>query len=78
MLWLYQRLVLGPVTPYVSALPDLTRREMVTVIPLVIIVFVIGLYPGAFLNLMQASVTTLVQHYSQIQSLSIVAVFTAP
>jgi len=78
MLWMFRRLVLGPVTSYVSTLPDLTRREMVAVIPMAVVVFAIGLYPGIFLNLTQASVATLVQDFAQIQSFRNVAEFTAP
>ncbi len=78
MLWMYQRLVLGPVTPYVSTLPDLTRREMVAVIPMAIVVLAIGLYPNILLDPIQASVTTLVQELAKAQPLRIVEVFTAP
>ena len=78
MLGMFQRLVLGPVTPYVSTLPDLTRREIVCVIPLAVAVFVIGLYPTVLLDLMHASVTTLAQHFTQVQPLRILALFTAP
>jgi NADH-quinone oxidoreductase subunit M len=73
MLWMFQRLVLGPVTPYVSTLPDLTGREIACVIPLVLAVFVIGLYPTVMLDLMHASVTTLVQDLAQAKPLWIVA-----
>jgi NADH:ubiquinone oxidoreductase subunit 4 (subunit M) len=78
MLWLFQRLALGPVTPYVSTLPDLTRREMVAVIPMAVVVLAIGLYPSILLNLIDASVTTLVQGFAQVQPLPIMAVFTSP
>jgi NADH-quinone oxidoreductase subunit M len=78
MLYLFQRLVLGPVTPYVSTLPDLTRREMVAVIPMAVVVLVIGLYPMILLDPIQASVVTLVQHFAQAQPLPIVSGFTAP
>jgi NADH-quinone oxidoreductase subunit M len=78
MLWLLQRLVLGPVTPYVSTLPDLTRREMVAVIPMAVVVLAIGLYPKILLDPIQASVTTLAQHFAQVQPLRILAVFTGP
>jgi NADH-quinone oxidoreductase subunit M len=78
MLSLFQRLVLGPVTPYVSTLPDLTRREMAAVIPMAVVVLAIGLYPGIFLNLMHASVTTLVQSFAQVSAPPIAEVFTAP
>jgi NADH-quinone oxidoreductase subunit M len=78
MLWLFQRLVLGPVTPYVSTLPDLTRREMVAVIPMAVVVLAIGIYPNILLDPIQASVATLVQNFAQVQPLRIGALFTAP
>jgi NADH-quinone oxidoreductase subunit M len=78
MLWMFQRMVLGPVTPYVSTLPDLTRREMVAVIPMAVVVLAIGIYPNILLDPIQASVATLVQNFAQMQPLRIGALFTAP
>jgi NADH-quinone oxidoreductase subunit M len=78
MLWMFQRMVLGPVTPYVSTLPDLTRREMVAVIPMAVVVLAIGIYPNILLDPIQASVATLVQNFAQMQPLRIGAMFTAP
>ena len=78
MLGMFQRLVLGPVSPQSATLHDLNRREIACVIPLALAVFVIGLYPTVMLDLMDASVTTLVRDFAQVQPLRIVAVFTAP
>ena len=78
MLGMFQRLVLGPVSPQSATLHDLNRREIACVIPLALAVFVIGLYPTFVLDLMHASVTTLVQDFAQVQPLRIAAVFTAP
>jgi NADH-quinone oxidoreductase subunit M len=78
MLGMFQRLVLGPVSPQSATLHDLSRREIACVIPLALAVFVIGLYPTVVLDLMHASVTTLVQDLAQVQPLKVVAVFTAP
>ncbi|MFO0778165.1 MAG: NADH-quinone oxidoreductase subunit M [Nitrospira sp.] len=78
MLGMIQRLVLGSVSPQSAALHDLNRREVACVIPLAVAVFVIGLYPTFMLDLMQVSVTTLAQHFAQVQSLPIMALFTAP
>ena len=62
MLWMLQRVALGePATKVASLLPDLTRREMATVIPLAVLVLWIGLYPGPLMEMMDASVTSLVQ-----------------
>ncbi len=63
MLWMLQRVVLGqPNNPTVSQLSDLNMRELATVIPLAILVLWIGLYPGPLMEMMDSSVTNLVQH----------------
>lgn len=62
-LWMLQRVALGQArTPVAARLPDLNWRETATMIPLVVIVLWVGLYPGPFLNVMDASVTALIQH----------------
>ena len=62
-LWMLQRVVLGQSrTPVAARLPDLNWRETATMIPLVVIVLWVGLYPAPFLNTMDASVTALIQH----------------
>src|SRR6202167_4572958 len=46
LLWLYQRVMFGPVTnPANEHLPDLNAREYATLIPLVLLAFWIGIYP---------------------------------
>ena len=46
LLWLYQRVMFGPVTnPANEHLPDLNMREYATLIPLVLLAFWIGIYP---------------------------------
>ena len=48
LLWLYQRVMFGPVTnPANEHLADLNAREYATLIPLIILCFWIGIYPGA-------------------------------
>src|ERR1041384_6123720 len=71
MLGMFQRVVLGPVSPQSAILHDLNRREMACVIPLALAVFVIGLYPAVMLDPMQASVTTLVQSFAQVQPIRV-------
>jgi NADH-quinone oxidoreductase subunit M len=56
-------------SPQSATLHDLNRREIACVIPLALAVFVIGLYPTVMLDLMHASVTTLVQDFAQVQPL---------
>jgi NADH-quinone oxidoreductase subunit M len=62
MLWLYQRTMFGEITKEENRkLPDLSPREMATLIPIVVFCFWIGLYPMPFLRAMQASVTNVIQ-----------------
>jgi NADH-quinone oxidoreductase subunit M len=66
MLWMVQRVVLGqPKTLTIAQLSDLSIRELVTVIPIAILILWIGLYPGPLMEMMDSSVTNLVQHMAQ-------------
>jgi NADH-quinone oxidoreductase subunit M len=57
MLWLYQRTMFGAVeNPANQGLPDLNGREILTLAPIVILCFWIGLYPMPFLRRSEASV----------------------
>ena len=63
MLWLYQRVAFGKITnPHNEHLTDMNRREVAAALPLVVLVFAIGLYPNMAFNVMHASVSNLVQH----------------
>jgi len=68
MLWMFQRVALGePNTKAASLLPDLSHRELATVIPLAVLVLWIGLYPSPLMEIMDASVTSLVHQMEIIQ-----------
>ncbi|MBD3258243.1 NADH-quinone oxidoreductase subunit M [candidate division GN15 bacterium] len=50
MLWMYQRVIFGKVTnPENQKLKDLDAREKLVLIPLVLLIFWIGIYPTPFL-----------------------------
>jgi NADH-quinone oxidoreductase subunit M len=60
LLWLYQRTMLGPVRYDVNrSLPDLLERERAIVVPLVLLAFVIGIYPAPLFNVLRPAVTGL-------------------
>jgi len=59
MLWMLQRVWLGPVNEKYKDLPDVTTRELVTLIPLAIIVMILGVYPHAVLDLINPTLLAL-------------------
>jgi NADH:ubiquinone oxidoreductase subunit 4 (subunit M) len=52
-------------TEAARGLTDLSVREMITVIPLAIAVFGIGIYPGPFLEAMDSTVIYVVDQFEQ-------------
>ncbi len=62
MLWMFQRVVWGKVeNPENQKLVDISKREWLVLTPLVVLIFWIGLYPKPFLNMMEPSVTNLIE-----------------
>jgi NADH-quinone oxidoreductase subunit M len=62
MLWMYQRVMFGEVTHAVNKqLTDLTLREVVVLVPIVLVIVWIGLYPQPFLKRLEASTRAIVE-----------------
>ncbi len=59
MLWMLQRVWLGPVNEKYAKMEDVSVREMVTLVPLAIIVIVLGVYPHAVLDLINPTLLAL-------------------
>jgi NADH-quinone oxidoreductase subunit M len=61
ILWMFQRVMFLEVkNPKNMNLKDMNVREMFTVVPIIILIFWIGLYPKPFMDTFDASVTHLV------------------
>jgi NADH-quinone oxidoreductase subunit M len=68
MLWLYQRTMFGePTTPENRHMQDMNGLEIAYMLPLVILMFWIGLYPRPYLNLMEPTVKHYVSHMQKRQ-----------
>ncbi len=65
MLWLYRRVVFGPLDKDdVAAMPDLSFREIVIFAPLAVLVFWMGIYPGYFLDPMAPALERILSIYN--------------
>ena len=65
LLWLFFKMFQGEVTnPKNAGLPDLTRREVALLVPLLILIVWIGVYPQPFFDLMAPAVDALAANLS--------------
>ncbi len=66
MLWLYQRVMTGPVAKGNEHIGDLRPRELIAVAPLIALLFILGVYPKPVLDIINPAVentmTTIGQH----------------
>ena len=58
LLWMVQRIAFGVPSPHhLPELKDLNQRELATLLPLAVLVFLIGFFPNPLVSRMQTSVT---------------------
>jgi NADH-quinone oxidoreductase subunit M len=63
-LWLYRKVVFGTLTkPSLASIKDLTFRESLTLMPLVALTILFGVYPKPVLDMSAASVASLIDNY---------------
>ncbi|MEE8138493.1 MAG: NADH-quinone oxidoreductase subunit M [Thermoanaerobaculia bacterium] len=66
MLWMYQRVFFGPLTnPENKGLKDLNARELLYLVPVVLLCFWIGLYPRPLFRVLEKPVNYVVQKVDQ-------------
>nr|WP_245944917.1 NADH-quinone oxidoreductase subunit M [Pelagibacterium lacus] len=63
-LWLYRKIIWGALEKEsLKSILDLNTREMVTIVPLVVLTIFFGVYPAPLMDAMAVSVQALVDHY---------------
>lgn len=66
MLWMFQRVMFNEITHEENkTLKDMSARELATLIPIVLLIFWIGVYPNPFLRKMDASVNHLLKQIGE-------------
>jgi len=62
LLWMYERVIFGPLAHEENAkLEDLSAREVTVLLPVVALCLVMGLFPAPFLTRMQPSIDLILQ-----------------
>lgn len=68
MLWMFQRVMFGPVTHHENeGLHDLSGREVAVLVPLIVAVFAMGIFPNFFFEKMEPSIERFL-HRSGVQA----------
>jgi NADH-quinone oxidoreductase subunit M len=79
MLWMFQRVMFGELNnPKNAELEDLSAREIVVMLPLLVFVFWIGIYPNTFFDKMNPSLENLLEQVKGKQQVAVVQKVDAP
>ncbi len=66
LLYMFQKLMFGPITRDANRhLKDLSKREIAVFAPLIIMIFVMGIWPRPFLKTMEPSVMQFIDNYER-------------
>ena len=57
ILWMYQRTMNGPVRDQVAGMKDLRLRELLAVVPLIVLIIGVGVYPKPVLDIINPAVS---------------------
>ncbi len=60
VLWMLQRVFLGPLNEKYTELPEITTRELVSVVPIAVLVILFGVYPPPLINMIKQSLLHLI------------------
>jgi len=64
MLWMFQRVMFGKITrPENEKLKDLSAREITILVPMVIMIFLMGIYPKLFFSKMDVTVENFLKDF---------------
>jgi NADH-quinone oxidoreductase subunit M len=61
LLWLYRRVMHGPLRDPDGLLRDVDRRELAVLVPIIVLIVFMGLFPGTILRKMDASVARYIE-----------------
>jgi NADH-quinone oxidoreductase subunit M len=63
LLWMLQRVVMGTLPEKFKDLKDATPRELATLVPLILLILMVGLYPESVLRFINGSAMALIKAF---------------
>ena len=70
MLWMFQRVMFGKLDKTNESLPDLNSREIAVLVPILVFIVWIGVFPNTFLKPMETSVGKVATKVQEVQAAS--------
>jgi NADH-quinone oxidoreductase subunit M len=68
MLWMFRRVMFGPLSrPENQQLKDIGLREIAMLVPILVLIFFMGIYPQPFLSRMKPSVERIIQRVENVR-----------
>ena len=61
LLWMIQRVLLGPLNPKWKNVPDIDKREIVSLIPLIALTLLVGILPAFLINTFNSTIMQIVK-----------------
>ena len=58
-IWLFNRICFGSASRYLSTIPDISRREFFVLLPLIVVSFILGVYPNVVFDSLHLAVSSL-------------------
>ena len=72
LLWMFQRVMYGPLREAYRALPDVNRAELIALVPLAVLTILLGVYPQPLLDIINPTLQGIVKLATEPTGLSVV------
>lgn len=63
-IWLFNRTMYGPITPFILSFSDLSKKEFFVVLPLLLLTFLLGIFPNIIFNLLDEFSYITLEYYN--------------
>ena len=69
-LWAFQRVFFGKLNEKYADMPEINKRELFTVVPLLVITLFFGIYPAPYLDIISKTMDVIINHVVTLSTLA--------